>query len=258
MAYQNILTERIGSLALITLNRPEKLNAMSYELACDLNEELARIEDDEEVRAVVLTGAGPRAFSSGGDILQMAGMTAEELAARSETRSRINWRIATFPKPVIGAINGLAYGAGAMLASMLDIRLGCERTEFRFLAARYGRVNSTWSLPLVVGMAKAKELLYTGRVVKADEAERIGLLNRLVPSAELLEAALQMGRWIGENDPRMVQGIKRLLHEDIGLSWRERYDNEQNARKTSLKSNHPREGFKEFLARKGRPISRDT
>jgi len=251
MTHQNILTERTDKIALITLNRPEKLNAMSYELACDLDEELQRIESDDDVRAVILTGAGPRAFSSGGDIHQMAKSSAEELAARGARRSQINWHIATFAKPLIGAINGLAYGAGAMLSSMLDIRIGCEMTEFRFLAARYGRVNSTWSLPQVVGMPKAKELFYTGRVVTAEEAERIGLLNQVVPSAELLDTALQMGRLISENDPRMVQGIKRLLHEDIGLSWRQRFDGELNARQTTLKANHPREGFRDFLQRKG-------
>ena len=251
MAYQNILTEQIGAVSLITLNRPEKLNALSYELACDLDQELTRIETDESVRAVILTGAGPRAFSSGGDIHQMVSMTPEDLASRSEFRSQANWHIATFAKPIIGAINGLAYGAGAMLTSMLDIRIGCELTEFRFLAARYGRANSTWSLPLVIGMPKAKELLYTGRPVKADEALRIGLLNEMVPVAQLRDAAIDMARLISENDPRMVQGIKRLVHEDIGMPWRERYDNEQNARKTSLKANSPREGFKEFLARKG-------
>jgi len=251
MTQQNILTERTDNIALITLNRPEKLNAMSYELACDLDDELQRIESDDDVRAVILTGAGPRAFSSGGDIHQMAKSSADELAARGARRSQINWHIATFAKPLIGAINGLAYGAGAMLSSMLDIRIGCEMTEFRFLAARYGRVNSTWSLPQVVGMPKAKELFYTGRVVNAAEAERIGLLNQVVPSAELLDTALQMGRLISENDPRMVQGIKRLLHEDIGLSWRQRFDGELNARQTTLKANHPREGFRDFLQRKG-------
>jgi enoyl-CoA hydratase/carnithine racemase len=251
MIYQNILTDRVDKIAIITLNRPEKLNAMSYELACDLDDELARIEADDEIRVVILTGAGPRAFSSGGDIHQMAKSSAEELAARSGRRTQINWHIAAFAKPIVGAINGLAYGAGAMLSSMLDIRIGCELTEFRFLAARYGRVNSTWSLPQVVGMAKAKELLYTGRVVKADEAERIGLLNQVVPSSELREKVLELARLICENDPRMVQGIKRLLHEGIGWSYRQRFDGELNARQTTLKANHPREGFKEFLDRKG-------
>jgi enoyl-CoA hydratase/carnithine racemase len=251
MSYRNILTERLDRIALITLNRPEKLNAMNFELACEIEEELTKLEDDDDVRVVILTGAGPRAFSSGGDIIQMVSMSSEELAARQAFRSQATWHIATYAKPLIGAINGLAYGAGALLTSLLDIRIGCELTEFRFLAARYGRVNSTWSLPLLIGMGKAKELLYTGRIVKAEEAERMGLLNEVVPSAQLRDRAIQVAQLISENDGRMVQGIKRLLHEDIGMNWRERYDNERAARGTYLKANHPREGFKEFLSRKG-------
>jgi len=251
MSYQNLLTERIDKVALITLNRPEKLNALNYELACEIDEELKNIENDDGVSVVILTGAGPRAFSAGGDIHQMVKSTPEELAARSEVRGRATWHLATFSKPIIGAINGLAYGAGAQLTSMLDMRIGCEHAEFQFLAAKYGRANSTWSLPLVVGMPKAKELLYTGRLVKSEEAERIGLLNQLVPCAELRETSIQMAQLISKNDSRMVQGIKRLLHEDIGMDWRGRYDNEQSARKTYLKANSPREGFKDFLARKG-------
>ena len=251
MSYQNILAERIEKIAIITMNRPEKLNALSYELACELDEELTRIENDDDVRVVILTGAGPRAFSAGGDIMQMVKSTPEEMAARTEVRRDANWHLATFSKPIIGAINGLAYGAGAQLTSMLDLRIGCEHAEIQFLAAKYGRANSTWSLPLVVGMPKAKELLYTGRPVKADEAERIGLLNQVVPCAELRGASIAMAKQISENDPRMVQGIKRLLNDDVGLGWRERFDAEQNARTNKLKANSPREGFKAFLERKG-------
>ena len=251
MSYQNILSERIDKVAVITLNRPEKLNAMSYELAADLDEELGKIEGDDEVRCVVLTGAGPRAFSSGGDIHQMVKSTAEEMAARTDKRREMNWHLATFAKPIVGAINGIAYGAGAQLTTMLDIRIGCENTEIQFLAAKYGRANSTWSLPLVVGMPKAKELLFTGRPIRAEEAERIGLLNQVVPSSQLLDSAIAMAKQIGENDPRMVQGIKKLLDDDVGAAWRERFDAEHNARKNKLKANSPREGFKAFLDRKG-------
>lgn len=251
MSYQNILTERSGKVAIVTLNRPEKLNAMSYELACDLDEELKVIEADDNVAVVVLTGAGPRAFSAGGDIHQMVKSSPEEMAARTELRREMNWHLATFQKPIIGAINGIAYGAGAQLTTMLDIRIGCENTEIQFLAAKYGRANSTWSLPLVVGMPKAKELLYTGRPVRAEEAEKIGLLNQVVPSAKLLEASLEMANLIAANDARMVQGIKRLVDEGIGMHWRERFDAEHNARKGKLKANSPREGFKAFLDRKG-------
>jgi 2-(1,2-epoxy-1,2-dihydrophenyl)acetyl-CoA isomerase len=250
VGYESILTERRDAVAVIVLNRPDKLNALSFGLIRELDRELEILGADDGVRAVVLTGAGDKAFSAGADIHEMAGLSGEELAERQAFRNRANWQIATFAKPIIGAINGLAYGGAALLTSMLDIRIGCERTKFRFLAASYGRVNSTWSLPLVVGLPKAKELLYTGRDVLADEAERIGLLNQVVPAGRLRDAAIEMAQMIAANDGRMVQGIKRLLHEDVGMAWRERYDNEETARATWLTSAHPREGFKDFLARK--------
>jgi 2-(1,2-epoxy-1,2-dihydrophenyl)acetyl-CoA isomerase len=250
LGYESILTERGDGVALIVLNRPDKLNALSFGLVRELDRELTALADDDAVKAVVLTGAGNKAFSAGADIHEMAGLSAEALAERQAFRSRANWHMATFAKPIIGAINGLAYGGAALLASMVDLRIGCERSKFRFLAATYGRVNSTWSLPLLIGIPKAKELLYTGRDVLAEEAERIGLLNQVVPATKLREAALDMARLIAKNDSWMVQGIKRLVHEDIGMPWRERYDNEEHARATWLTSVHPRDGFKEFLERK--------
>ena len=252
LGYESIVTERGDGVALIVLNRPDKLNALSFGLVRELDQEITALAADDTVKVVVLTGAGDKAFSAGADIHELAGLNAAELAERQSFRSEANWRLATFPKPIIGAINGLAYGGAALLTSMLDIRIGCDRTKFRFLAATYGRVNSTWSLPLLVGIPKAKELLYTGRDVLAEEAERIGLLNQVVPSGELRAAALGMARMIAGNDGRMVQGIKRLVHEDIGMPWRARYDNEDHARATWLTSAHPRDGFKDFLERKPR------
>jgi 2-(1,2-epoxy-1,2-dihydrophenyl)acetyl-CoA isomerase len=251
MAYEYILTERFDAVAVITLNRPDKLNALSFPLVREVDEALTQYEADEDIKAVILTGAGDRAFSAGADIHEMADLTSDELATRQEVRGRATLHIAAFGKPLIGAINGLAYGGAALLSSTLDLRIGCERTAFRFLAASYGRVNSTWSLPLLVGLPKAKELLYTGRVVNAEEAERIGLLNQVVPSGKLLDTCVEIGQMIAKNDARMVQGIKRLLHEQIGMDWRERYDNEEQARATWLAAGHPREGFKDFLSRKG-------
>jgi 2-(1,2-epoxy-1,2-dihydrophenyl)acetyl-CoA isomerase len=250
MAYDYILSQRYDGVALVTLNRPDKLNALSFPLMEELDDALTGYEEDDEIGAVVLAGAGDRAFSAGADIHEMAGLSAEELAERGARRGEISWHIADYKKPLIGAINGLAYGGAALLSSSLDLRLGCERTQFRFLAASYGRVNSTWSLPALVGIPKAKELLYTGRVVAADEAERIGLLNQVVPAAALIETAIELGQAIAKNDARMVRGIKRLLHEGMGLDWQGRYDLEDEARATYLAAGHPRDGFKDFLARK--------
>jgi len=250
MEYEYILSERRDGVGLITLNRPEKLNALSFGLMQEVDRVLTEWEADDEIKAVVITGAGDRAFSAGADIHEMAGLSSEELAKRTERRGEISWHIASYAKPLIGAINGLAYGGAALLSSSLDLRVGCEKTQFRFLAASYGRVNSSWSLPMLVGWPKAKELLFTGRVVAAEEAERIGLLNQIVPSGKVVEAAVEMGQMIAKNDPRMVQGLKRLLHEGAGMSLQERYDYEEDARGTWLLAGHPRDGFKDFLARK--------
>src|SRR5262249_23687389 len=216
----------------------------------EVDDALNEYEADDAIKAVILTGAGERAFSAGADIHEMAGVSSGELAGRSDTRGRVSWHIAHYSNPLVGAINSLAYGGAALLSSSLDLRIGCEKTQFRFLAASYGRVNSTWSLPALVGIPKAKELLYTGRVVAAGEAERIGLLNQVVPAAKVVEAAGEMARSIAKTDPRMVQGIKRLLHEGMGLDWQGRYDLEDEARATYLAAGYPREGFKDFLARK--------
>ena len=250
MSFNYIISERVDGVVVIILNRPEKLNALSFELMQELDQAFIRIASDDEITCVVLTGAGERAFSAGADIHEMAGMDSEELEQRQAFRNAATWRLATFTKPIIGAINGIAYGGAALISSMLDVRIGCERTAFRFLAASYGRVNSTWSLPTIIGLPKAKELLYTGRSVEHEEAERIGLLNHVVPATQLMAHAIEMGHMISNNDQRMVQGIKRLLHEDIGLSWRDRYENEEEARDSWLTSAHPKDGFKDFLSRK--------
>jgi 2-(1,2-epoxy-1,2-dihydrophenyl)acetyl-CoA isomerase len=252
MAYENILFEQTDGVAIITLHRPKVLNALSMSLTMELDDAITRCEQDDDVKAIIIAGTGEKAFSAGADIHEMAELSKEELEQRGKQRGAATWHMATCRKPVIGALNGLAYGGGAMLASTFDIRIGCERTRFRFLAATYGRINSTWTLSAIIGMPMAKELLYTGRVVEAQEAKEIGLLNRLVPSGDLLSTALELGKMMAQNTPSMVQGIKELLNEGIGSTWAERLDMERDILSGRLKPSHPREGFKDFLDRKGR------
>jgi enoyl-CoA hydratase/carnithine racemase len=252
VAYENILVQKVdGGVGVITLNRPTKLNALSYPLISELDEVLTGFEEDDDVRAVVITGAGERAFSAGADIHEMVGLSEDEMAERARRRGIITWHIANLKKPTIGAINGLAYGGAGVLSSSLDIRIGCERSSFKFLAASYGRINCTWTLPVVVGYARAKELLYTARVVTADEAFQMGLLNKVVPADQLLDAAIEMGRQIAGNTPEMVQGIKRMLIDGLGHGWQEMYEAEKTALSTTLKPSPVKEGFKDFLNRKG-------
>src|SRR3954467_15169533 len=124
---------------------------------------------------------------------------------------RGSYEISASRKPTIGMMNGLAYGGAAVLSSSLDMRVGCEATKFRFLAAAYGRINSTWTLPNQVGWPMAKELLFSARVVEAEEAYRIGLLNHLVPREQLRAKTMELGRMIAGNNRGAVSGIKRLL-----------------------------------------------
>lgn len=252
MAYENILFEQTDGVAIITLHRPKVLNALSMALTMELDDAITRCEEDDDVQAIIVAGSGEKAFSAGADIHEMAELSKEELEQRGKQRGAATWHMATCRKPVIGALNGLAYGGGAMLASTFDLRIGCERTRFRFLAATYGRINSTWTLSAIIGMPMAKELLYTGRVVEAQEAKEIGLLNRLVPSGDLLSTALELGKMMAQNTPSMVQGIKELLNEGIGSTWAERLDMEHDILSGRLKPSHPREGFKDFLERRGR------
>ena len=248
-----ILVERDCGVGVITLNRPEVLNAMNRAMSREIDEAIAAFEEDPETSAIVITGAGNRAFSAGADIHEMAKLSEQaESSAPDPRRAEYTWHIASCSKPTIGAINGLAYGGAAVLAASLDIRVGSENASFRFLAASYGRVNSTWNLPMQIGWPAAKELLFTTRVVQAQEAHRLGLLNHLVAADLLLPKALEIGRQIAANDTRMVQGIKELMIEDVGRGWEEMHENELEAQAGKLSPTPIREGFSDFLDRKGR------
>jgi enoyl-CoA hydratase/carnithine racemase len=190
LAYENVIVERDEGVGIITLNRPKVLNALSRELYRELDAAVTELEGDPDIAAIIFTGAGDRAFSAGADIHEMAREDGSLNASdRGSKRAEYTWHIARCSKPTIGAINGLAYGGGAMMAASFDIRVGCEDTSFRFLGASYGRVNSTWNLPMQVGWPIAKELLFTGRIVQAREAHRMGLLNHLVACDQLIPIA---------------------------------------------------------------------
>ena len=252
MGFENIIVEHDENVAIVTLDRPQVLNALSSALMAELDAAVFDLERDPGVSAIVFTGQKCRAFSAGGDIKEMARLAQmAEPPPPDPRRSEYGWHVAACSKPTIGAINGLAYGGGALMASSFDIRVGCENTSFRFLAATYGRANSTWNLPMQVGWPIAKELLFTGRVVEAEEACRIGLLNHLVPAGELMPKALELAKQIAGNDDRMVQGIKELMIEHVGATWRRMYDNEWEAIMGRLQGSPVEEGFKAFLDRKG-------
>jgi enoyl-CoA hydratase/carnithine racemase len=258
MAEPIVLVEKTEGVAILTLNRPEQLNAMNAQLSAKLREAVARATDDDEVSCIVITGAGTRAFSAGGDIHEQREddrrYTQAELDARNTVRARGSYEIGACPKPTIGMINGLAYGGAAVLASSLDMRVGCEHASFRFLAAAYGRINSTWTLPNQVGWPIAKELLFSARVVEAPEAHRIGLLNHVVPCAELRAKTLWLATMIAKNKRESVMGVKALLLRDLGCDLEEQWTNERDYTTNVVRGAKAEAAFPEFIARHGRPI----
>src|SRR5437764_2920847 len=181
MTGECVLVEKSEGVAILTMNRPEQLNAMSHQLSAELHDAVMRMSADDEVGCIVITGAGNRAFSAGGDIHEQREddrrHTQAELDARNAVRARGSYEISACPKPTIGMINGLAYGGAGVLASSLDMRVGCEHASFRFLAAAYGRINTTWPLPNQVGWPIANELLVSAQEVKAEEERRRALRN---------------------------------------------------------------------------------
>jgi enoyl-CoA hydratase/carnithine racemase len=254
-----ILVEKSEGVAILTMNRPEQLNAMNQQLTAELHEAVVEANADESIGCIVITGTGQRAFSAGGDIHEQREddrrYSQAELDARNAVRARGSYEISASAKPTIGMMNGLAYGGAGVLASSLDMRVGCEHASFRFLAAAYGRINSTWTLPNQVGWPIAKELLFSGRIVEAEEAHRIGLLNHLVPCAQLREKTMWLATMIAKNRREAVMGVKALLLQDLGANLEEQWANERGYTTSVMRGAKAESAFPDFIARKGRPLT---
>jgi enoyl-CoA hydratase len=208
-----ILVERRGRVGLVTLNRPEKLNALNSALVTQLEQAINELEADDDIGAIVVTGAGERAFSAGGDMAeQVAALNSEQKAPARASASSI---VRLAKKPTIAAIRGYCFGGGALMAIEFDIRIGSDDARFKFHAASYGRAPGGAVLPRIVGDAKAKELLFTCDEVSASEALRIGLLNQVVAPDQVVETAVAMGERIAANSPVAVRALKEII--DLAL-----------------------------------------
>lgn len=220
-----------GALALLTLDRPESHNALSHQLVCEALEALDELSKRDELAVLIVTGAGEEAFSAGADMRQMIELPPLELEAFLADTRKLFRSVAGLPLPTIAAINGHAHGGGAEVACSCDLRIGCERSSFRFPGVAYGLAVGTWHLPTVVGLPKAKELLFTAESVDAEEAMRIGLLNRLVAGDQLLDEARALAHKIAKHPTPVVRSVKSLLDRTVGAPllqrfYRELYSNQ--------------------------------
>jgi len=205
-------------IATITLNRPDRMNAWTAQMGAELNEHLVRCDEDDFVRAVVVTGAG-RAFCAGAD-LERGGETFAGGGADAPARPRRTIQPWEVRKPIIAAINGAAVGVGMTLPLQYDIRVAARDAKLGFLFVRRGvmtELSSTWILPRLVGIARAADLLLSGRIVLGEEAAALGLVNEAVPADDVLARAHEIARNIAENcAPVSVALTKRMIWEHLG------------------------------------------
>jgi enoyl-CoA hydratase len=208
MTYATLLFDVTDGLARVTVNRPDKLNALNGDVIRELGEAVTRIESDAAIRGVILTGAGPKAFVAGADIAELAGQGAVDGKARALAGQLAFRRLERCGKPVIAAVNGFALGGGCELAMACHLRVAAENARFGQPEVKLGLgpgYGGTVRLPRLVGKGRALELLLTAGMIDAAEAHRIGLVNRVVPAERLLEETEQLLRSILENGPLAVQ-----------------------------------------------------
>ncbi len=257
-AFSSLRFERPGEHILrVVMDAGDGVNAAGAEMHRALADVWTVIDRDPDVRVAIICGAGA-SFSAGGSF-DLVNSMADDYAVRTrvlrEARDLV-YNVINCSKPIVSAIRGPAVGAGLVVGLLADVSIASTTARIIDGHTRLGVTagdHAAICWPLLCGMAKAKYYLLTCDTLTGEEAERIGLVNQIVPAARLRDAAIEMGRTIAKNDPRMVQGIKRLLHEGMGDSLRARYDLEDDARGTWLTSGHPREGFKDFLSRKAQP-----
>jgi enoyl-CoA hydratase len=259
-----LLLEREGAVALLTLNDPGRLNAMTEAMGRALAAAVESLAADDAVRAVVLTGAG-RAFSAGGDLelleqMARAGRASPGGATRRAHEEfmgrfyRLFLTVRALPQPTIAAINGAAIGAGCCVALGCDLRLAAREAKLGLNFNRLGihpGMAATWTLPRLVGPAHAAELLYTGRLLDGAEAERIGLVNRAVGREALRDEALALARSIAEAAPLALRATKRSLLASPGATLDEQLDQEAREQARCYESADLLEGL--AAARERRP-----
>ena len=221
MAYQYIIYEKSEGIATITLNRPEALNAFSKEVIEEVLNAIEDVKADENVRVVILTGAGEKAFSAGADIKAMKGMNALKARELSLMGEKLCLALENLEKPVIAAINGYALGGGLEVAMACDIRIASENARMGQTEINIGLIpgwGGTQRLTRLVGATKAKELIFTGKMIDAKTAEQIGLVNMVVPQSNFRETVRQFALELTQKAPVALKIAKALINKGAETS----------------------------------------
>lgn len=218
MDYKNILFTRENGIGVLTINRPKALNALNTETVTELNDCVGKIENDPEVKVLIITGGGQKSFVAGADIVEMSTKNAIEGRHFGKISQDTFTRIENLPQPVIAAVNGFALGGGCELACACDFRYCSDNAKFGQPEVGLGITpgfGGTQRLPRVVGRGYGKELIFTARMINAQEAHRIGLVNKVVPQDQLMDACMKTAKEICANAKVAVQLAKSAVNRGI-------------------------------------------
>jgi enoyl-CoA hydratase/carnithine racemase len=248
---------RDGGVGWITLNRPERLNALTFEVYRELTDTFAALRTEDEVRAVVITGAG-RAFCSGGDVHDIIGelfkRDMQGLLEFTRLTCELVRNIRTLPVPVIASLNGTTAGAGACIALASDIRIASRDAKIAFLFVRVGLsgadMGAAFLLPRLVGLAKATEMLYTGDFISAEEAERVGLYNHVVSAETLEEETRALAIRLARGPSFALAMTKEMLNRELNVSLDAALELEAQAQALCMQHPDYREAYEAFVEKR--------
>ena len=269
MEYEQILYETADGIATLTLNRPEKLNAWTLRMGAEVQHAFKRADGDDAVRVIIITGAG-KGYCAGADMNMLQGLQgggetdlgagdatlapdADDQSVPAAFRGAYSYPLALH-KPVIAAVNGVAAGLGLSYMLYYDMRIASDRARFGTVFARRGLVaehGSAWLLPRLIGMAHACDLLFSGRIINADEALRMGLVNRVVPHESLMPAVRDMAtEMVQHSSPRSLRIMKRQLYGDLSVDLGASMQEADAEMVASSTTEDFREGVASFLQRR--------
>lgn len=253
MELKNILVETRDNIATISINRPKVLNALNLETVEELEQAVRQAGDRADVRVIVITGAGDKAFVSGADIAAMREMGKSQAAEFAGAGHRCMNAIENCPRPTIAAVNGYALGGGTELAIACDIIVASENAKFGLPEVKLGLYpgfGGTQRLPRLIGASRAREMIFTGRIITAREAFGWDLVNHVYPQAELMENVMRMASEIAANSPVAVSAAKRVVREGLDMHRNDGLKNEQQQFSNLFTTDDRIEGMTAFLEKR--------
>jgi len=253
MGYEHILLDRDGEIGVVTINRPKALNALRTDVLRELASCFKELAIDDSVKVVVITGAGDKAFVAGADISEMAILNPTKAKEFSEFGNSVFLAIDRFPKPVVAALNGYALGGGCELLLSCDIVVASEKAKIGQPEVKIGippGFGGTQRMVRLLGKMKAKELIMTGDMITAEEALRIGLVNKVVPAEKLLEETKSLARTIASRAQVAVRMAKQLINEGVNVDLETGLALESKGFAVCFATSDQKEGMKAFLEKR--------